>query len=67
MKHMTFHFHWTTSKVMAFLILGIGTSYAFYAKDGGVMTTAMTIAGGVIAVKTGSVAYTAKTTNPIES
>lgn len=54
-------FNWTCSKVLAFLILGLGFIYAMtYPEAYQVLTAAMTASGGVMAVKTGSEAYKEK-------
>jgi len=61
---------WTSSKILAYLILAVGTVYGFVdllvTRTGSgavVLTSAITGSGVIIAIKTGSSAYVKSTVN----
>lgn len=48
---------WTTSKILAYLVLIIGSIYGFMFKAPDVLMACFTASGVVISIKTGSEAY----------
>ena len=56
MKHtyngVRINIEWTLSKIMAFIVLIIGSIYAFYYQDSGVLIATFSACSAIIAVKT---------------
>lgn len=49
---ITYSINFTLSKIMAFLVLAIGSVYSFYFKDAGVLIATFSAASAIIALKT---------------